>query len=49
MSVFHEFVRFTVARKKIWLLPVFLLMLVVASLIIFAQGSVIAPVIYTIF
>jgi hypothetical protein len=49
MSFLHEFVRFAIAKKKIFLLPVFLLMLAVASIIVFSQGSVIAPVIYTMF
>ena len=43
MSFLHEFVRFTVARKKIWLVPIFLVMILVASLIVFSQGSVLAP------
>jgi len=36
-------------RKKWWLLPVIVVMLVVGSLLIFAQGSALAPFIYTIF
>jgi hypothetical protein len=41
--------RFVFARKKYWLVPVFLVMLFVGSLIVFSKGSVIAPLIYTIF
>ncbi|MEX2284976.1 MAG: DUF5989 family protein [Gemmatimonadota bacterium] len=36
-------------RKKWWLLPVMITMLLVGGLLIFAQGSVLAPFIYTIF
>jgi hypothetical protein len=36
-------------RKKWWLVPVILVMLAVGALIVFAQGSVLAPFIYTIF
>jgi len=36
-------------RKKWWLAPVILVMLLVGALLIFAQGSALAPFIYTIF
>ncbi len=36
-------------RKKWWLLPIILMLLLVGALLIFAQGSVLAPFIYTIF
>jgi hypothetical protein len=36
-------------RKKWWLLPLILVMLAVGSLLVFAQGSALAPFIYTIF
>jgi hypothetical protein len=36
-------------RKKYWLTPVLLLMLLVGGVLVFAQGSVLAPLIYTIF
>jgi hypothetical protein len=49
MSFFQEFLRFLFRRKKYWLAPVLLVMLLVGSVIVFAQGSVLAPLIYTIF
>jgi hypothetical protein len=49
MKFLREFVRFILARKKYWLVPVFLVMLLVGALIVFSKGSVIAPLIYTIF
>ena len=36
-------------RKKWWLVPLILLMVGLSALLIFAQGSVLAPFIYTIF
>ncbi len=36
-------------RKKWWLLPILLMMLLIGGLLVFAQGSVLAPFIYTIF
>ena len=49
MSLVGELWAFMGARKKWWLLPVVLLMLIVGSLLVFAQGSALAPFIYTIF
>jgi len=37
------------ARKKFWLAPVIVVMLLVGALLVFAQGSVLAPFIYTLF
>ncbi len=36
-------------RKKWWLLPIIVVMLLVGMLLVFAQGSALAPFIYTIF
>ena len=36
-------------RKKWWLAPLIIVMLIVGGLLIFAQGSALAPFIYTIF
>jgi len=49
MSLAGELWGFMKERKKWWLLPVILVMLVVGTLLIFAQGSALAPFIYTIF
>jgi hypothetical protein len=40
---------FLLARKKYWLIPVVLLMVVFGGLVVLSQGSAIAPFIYTIF
>ena len=49
MSLAAELWGFMKERKKWWLLPVIIVMIVVGSLLIFAQGSALAPFIYTIF
>tara|TARA_Y100000766_G_C18848121_1_gene576756 strand:- start:540 stop:692 length:153 start_codon:yes stop_codon:yes gene_type:complete len=36
-------------RKKFWLAPIILVLLLLGALIVFAEGSAIAPFIYTIF
>lgn len=36
-------------RKKFWLLPILIVLLSVGALLVFAQGSALAPFIYTIF
>lgn len=48
-SLLLELWDFMRVRKKWWLLPIVIVMLLVGSLLIFAQGSVLAPFIYTIF
>ena len=41
-----EFLRF---RKKLWLAPIIIVMLIFGGLLILSQGSVVAPFIYTLF
>jgi hypothetical protein len=36
-------------RKKFWLLPIFIVLLLLGTLIVLTQGSAIAPFIYTLF
>lgn len=36
-------------RKKFWLLPIIVILLLLGGLLIFAQGSAVAPFIYTLF
>lgn len=40
---------FLKVRKKWWLLPILVVLLLVGTLLVFAQGSALAPFIYTIF
>jgi hypothetical protein len=49
MSLIAELWAFMRVRKKWVLLPIIIAMLLVGSLLIFAQGSALAPFIYTIF
>jgi hypothetical protein len=49
MSLAAELWGFMKERKKWWLLPIIIVMVLVGSLLIFAQGSALAPFIYTIF
>ena len=37
------------ARKKFWLAPIFLVMLLLGALIVLSQGSAVAPFVYTLF
>ena len=49
MAFLREFIRFLAARKKYWLIPVLILLVLVGGLLVIAQGSVVAPFIYTLF
>jgi len=48
-SLVAEFWLFLKVRKKWWLLPIVVVMVLVGALLVFAQGSALAPFIYTIF
>ena len=45
----QEFWLFLRLRKKFWLLPIIMIMVAFGGLLILAQGSAVAPFIYTIF
>jgi hypothetical protein len=49
MSFFVELWDFMRVRKKFWLLPILIVMLLFGGLLVLAQGSAVAPFIYTIF
>jgi competence protein ComGC len=44
-----EFWAFLRTRKKYWLLPILIVMLIFGTLLVLAQGSAVAPFIYTLF
>jgi hypothetical protein len=48
-GLFSEFWAYLKVRKKWWLVPLVVVMVVVGTLLVFAKGSVLAPLIYTIF
>jgi hypothetical protein len=49
MDFFRELLLFLKTRKKLWLLPIIVILLLLSVLIIFVQGSAIAPFIYSVF
>lgn len=49
MSLIAELWEYMRERKKFWLLPILLMMAVLGGLIVLAQGSAVAPFIYTLF
>ena len=49
MSFISELWMFMRVRKKFWLLPILVMMVVFGGLVILTQGSAVAPFIYTIF
>ena len=49
MNFMKELFMFLRVRKKLWLAPIIVIMLILGGLLILAQGSVVAPFIYTLF
>jgi len=49
MSFIKELWLFMRLRKKYWLLPIMIMLVLLGALIVFAQGSAVAPFIYTLF
>jgi hypothetical protein len=49
MDFLKELFLFLRLNKKLWLLPIILVMVLLGGLLVFAQGSVIAPFVYTLF
>jgi len=49
LSIMAEFWEFLKVRKKWWLTPIVLFLILLGALIIFTEGSAVAPFIYTLF
>jgi hypothetical protein len=49
LSFVQELWAFVAARKRFWMLPIIVMMVLFGALLILAQGSAIAPFIYTLF
>ena len=49
MGFFKELLAFLRLRKKLWLAPIIIAMVLLGGLLLLAQGSVVAPFIYTLF
>lgn len=49
INFFREFIRFMLVRKKYFLIPIFLLLILLSAVLVLSQGSAVAPFIYSIF
>lgn len=49
MNFIRDLWAFLKTRKKVWLMPVIIVMILLGALLIYAAGSALAPVIYTLF
>lgn len=49
MSLLKEFWDFMRTRKRFWLAPIIIILLLLGALIIFTESSAVAPFIYTLF
>jgi hypothetical protein len=49
MSFVAELWEFLRSRKKFWLMPIVIMMVIFGGLVILTKGSVVAPFIYTLF
>lgn len=49
MSILSELWRFLRVRKKFWLAPILIMLVVFGGMVILVQGSAVAPFIYTLF
>ncbi|MDA0830960.1 MAG: DUF5989 family protein [Proteobacteria bacterium] len=49
IDILKELWRFLRIRKKLWMTPIIIVMLLLGGLLVLAQGSVVAPFIYTLF
>ena len=49
MEILKEIWNFLSVRKKLWLAPIIIVLVILGGLLILAQGSVVAPFIYTLF
>jgi len=49
MSFLKEFFKFLMERKKFWLIPILIFLLIFGALFVVTQGTAVAPFIYTIF
>lgn len=49
LDFFQDLWGFAKKHKKFWLIPIILMLMLVSTLIIFAEGSAVSPFIYTLF
>lgn len=49
LEILKEMFEFLLKRKKYWLIPIIIVLLLIGILIVLSEGSAIAPFIYTLF
>ena len=49
LSILKEFFEFMKAKKKYWLAPIMIILLLLSVLIVITQNSAVAPFVYTLF
>ena len=49
LAILKEFLDFLRVRKKWWIAPIVIFLLLLGALLIFAKGSALAPFVYTLF
>ena len=49
LDLIKDLWKFMKVRKKFWLMPIIIILLLLGSLIVLTQGSAVAPFIYTLF
>jgi hypothetical protein len=49
LSIMREFWEFIKVRKKWWLAPIIIILILLGALIVLTEGSALAPFIYTLF
>ena len=49
MSFLKEIILFIFTRKKFWLIPILIVLVIFGGLIVLSQGSAVAPFVYTLF
>lgn len=49
IELIKDLLGFLVERKKLWMAPIILVLLLFGSLIVLTEGSAVAPFIYTLF
>lgn len=49
VSIFIEFLQFLKHRKKWWLIPIVVVLVLLGVLLVLSEGSVLAPFVYTLF
>lgn len=49
LSTFSELLKYIVAQKKFWLIPIIIVVVILGALVLFTENSVLAPFIYSLF